>query len=395
MSKGFQQLDEQDAPEDKNYESHDTSELENENNEENIDIHQLDCVAPSAPTNQLVLFQCFCIFFYSCTSIAITLFNKWLLSEYNFRFPIAMIFYQFLWISVGSWLMIFLFYRDKYSKHDGWISKMKLGKFCRTILPLSLFLCFDIVFTQLGLMLSSVTLSEIIKSLIPVFVFITSILFGLQTFSWSKTLVIAIITIGIGLTSKGEKDLKMIGLVFFVTASICATLKLLFIEHIVGDKHMGMPALLTLAYISTISLPLLLVGFLAVEMNRLVESQFFQDPTKSIECVGWLTVGATLAFLLNISEIMLIGSTSAVTTCVVGITKVIVLMLLSQVIFGPDLNQLKTTGVIVTLIAVFGYNLIKLQERHEKKKLQKYSIMDIPGDTSYMPLVRKHKRPPP
>jgi len=395
MSLPFQKLEEEDGPEEnlslpyqvrrERAETQSYDETGLTENDRPVEIEQFDCVAPDTNDSAKEFFQCFCVLFYSSTSIAITLYNKWLLSEYNFKFPIAMIFYQFLWITGGSWIFIFLFFRKKYSEHDDWITKMTLAKFCRTILPLSCFLCFDIVCTQLGLMLSSVTLAEIIKSLIPVFVFISSILFGFEIFTAQKFTVILAITIGIGLTSKGEKDLKLIGLVFFSAASLCATLKLLFIERIVGDKRLGMPALLTLAYISTTSLPILLIGFLSIEFTRLRDSPFATDPSMFWGCIGFLTIGAALAFLLNISEIMLVGTTSAISTCVVGIAKVVVLMLISQLIFKPDLNQTKVSGVIVTLVAVLGYNLIKFQERSARKKLQKYQIMDIPGDKSYEP----------
>ena len=83
-------------------------------------------------------------------------------------------------------------------------------------------------------------------------------------------------------------------------ASVAAASKLVYVENLVGDKHMGLPTLLALAYISTTGIPFLLLGSITVEWSRLFQSEFVKDHTEGGELFGYLCGGAVFAFLLNL-----------------------------------------------------------------------------------------------
>eukprot|EP00494_Astrolonche_serrata_P006004 UN06021 len=84
-----------------------------------------------------------------------------------------------------------------------------------------------------------------------------------------------------------------------------------------------------------------------------------------------------MAFCLNISEILLIGETSAVTACVVGISKLLVVISLSQIIFGVDANPVNVTGVFITALGIGYYNYYKYQQKLEASgKLSYNQVID-------------------
>lgn len=339
------------------------------------DFHMESCAPPPAYFSKTCR-QTFTICFYCFSSISITLYNKWLLNQ--FHFPISMILFHFTTNAISSWTLIYLFFYDKYSLLPDWITKITKDKFIKLVLPIASLFTLDIVGTQFGLMLSSVTLAEIVKSSVPVMVFFFTITMGIELFTYKKFIIMGMISIGISLTTLGETNLQFWALIFFMGASVAAASKLVYVENLVGDKHMGLPTLLALAYISTTGIPFLLLGSITVEWSRLFQSEFVKDHTEGGELFGYLCGGAVFAFLLNLSEIMLIGATSAVTTCVVGIAKMLVAILLAQGIFGFDLNSVNVTGIVITMLGIAGYNYNKFQEKKAKKRIPYVKQNDLP-----------------
>jgi len=77
-----------------------------------------------------------------------------------------------------------------------------------------------------------------------------------------------------------------------------------------------------------------------------------------------LLSGAVLAFGLNMSELLLISHTSALTLCVCGIVKFVLVILITKRIFHAD-DIVKPTnyiGIAITIIGVILYNILKFTE---------------------------------
>lgn len=327
------------------------------------------CVVPNQQVFSKRCQQIFCVFFYCFSSISLTLYNKWLLSTYDFHYPVTMLLFHSTTNACGAWLLVFLFFRKKYSEHDDWVTNMNWKRYFKIIFPVSLCFCGDIVFTQFGLMVSSVTLSEILKAGIPVLVFVFSVFLKFEKFSAFKMNVMIIISIGICLTTMGDNEVLMIGLIFFLIACIAGAAKLLYIENLVGDKHLGLPSLLALAYIASTAVPMFLIASIAIEWPRLLASDFITDPTKGESTFGFLCIGAILALMLNLSEILLVGTTSAITACVVGVVKLLIAIFIAQMIgYGTALGPVNISGIVITIIGITGYNYWKIQQRRGEKE---------------------------
>lgn len=280
-----------------------------------------------------------------------------------------MILFHFTTNSIGSWTIIYFFFYEQYSLLPDWITTIPRKKFLKLILPIALLFSLDIVCTQFGLMLTSVTLAEIIKSAVPVIVFFFCIFMGLEVFSILKFCIMITISIGVLLTTFGEAHLQLLALIFFIIATCAAASKLVYVENLVGDKHLGLPSLMALAYISTTGIPFLLLGSISIEWSRLFDSDFVKDHSEGGKMFGFLCGGAILAFLLNLSEIMMIGATSAITACVVGIGKMLLAIFIAQGLFGVNLNSTNVAGIFVTVIGIGAYNYRKFEEKQAKKKI--------------------------
>eukprot|EP00494_Astrolonche_serrata_P027931 UN28196 len=165
------------------------------------DFHTENCALPQDHISKSCK-QVFVIIFYCTSSITLTLYNKWILN--NFKFPITMILFHQTFISVGCTIIIKYFFVDKWSELDDWITKIEAKRFVKLILPVAIFFSSDIVFSQIGLMLSSVTLAEIVKSTIPVLVFVLSVTLGFEPYDKKKCVIMGCISIGVLLTTMGE-----------------------------------------------------------------------------------------------------------------------------------------------------------------------------------------------
>jgi len=345
------------------------------------------CVVPNRQVFSKQCQQMFCIFFYVFSSISLTLYNKWLLSTYDFHFPITMLLFHSFTNAFGAWLLIICFFREKYSELDDWVTNLQWRRYFKLIFPVSLCFCSDLVFTQFGLMVSSVTLSEILKSGIPVLVFVFSVILNHEKFSPFKMNVMGIISIGICLTTLGDEEVEMIGLIFFLIACIAGAAKMIYIENLVGDKHLGLPSLLALAYIASTSVPLLFVASASIEWKRLFASEFINDETQGASTFGFLCIGAVMALMLNLSEILLIGTTSALTACVVGVCKLLIAITIAQMIgYGASLGPVNIAGICITVIGIAGYNYWKMQQRKgDKEPLRNIPYNEVFDDNYQSP----------
>ena len=124
--------------------------------------------------------------------------------------------------------------------------------------------------------------------------------------------------------------------------------------------------MLSLFYFSPVAAAVLAPAFAGFEARRLMfPSVGAKDFTQGE--VVWVTGGlvgggAVLAFALNVSELVVIQTTSALTLCVVATAKFLLVVALTTWLFGGGVSWVKGVGCGVSVLGVAAYNWMKYRE---------------------------------
>src|SRR5437868_6628906 len=97
----------------------------------------------------------------------------------------------------------------------------------------------DIVCTSAAIEFSSVSLVEVVKSGVPMLVFLCGFLFKQEAFSWFKILIITVLCLGIFCTSFGEIALDARGLVLAIIATFSGASRLVLMQFLLSSGLTG------------------------------------------------------------------------------------------------------------------------------------------------------------
>lgn len=106
-------------------------------------------------------------------------------------------------------------------------------------------------------------------------------------------------------------------------------------------------------------------AFLLFEAKELMASPFMADPMLMAKTLGLVVFGGLLAFGLVASEFLIIGRTNALTMSITGISKELVIIFLSMQIFGDVLSTLNMWGFGISVLGLIAYNYVMLFCRDE------------------------------
>ncbi|EMR71774.1 putative solute carrier family 35 member c2 protein [Eutypa lata UCREL1] len=84
-----------------------------------------------------------------------------------------------------------------------------------------------------------------------------------------------------------------------------------------------------------------------------------------------------IAFLMTASEFALLKRSSVVTLSIAGIFKEVLTIAVAALVFDDKLTPINISGLVITLIAIGGYNWIKLS------KMRNEAQMDVHNKASY------------
>lgn len=118
---------------------------------------------------------------------------------------------------------------------------------------------------------------------------------------------------------------------------------------------------LSLFYFTPVSAVALLPFQLAFESSRLASSSFAEAehwPTT----LGLILFGAVVAFGLNASELFVIQATSALTLCIFGVLKFLIVLGISVALFHYELTDINRVGIALTVLGLVVYNYVKWRE---------------------------------
>ncbi|KAI8375789.1 triose-phosphate transporter family-domain-containing protein [Blakeslea trispora] len=220
-----------------------------------------------------------------------------------------------------------------------------------------------------------------VKSSTPIWVLLFSFLFGFEKPRFLLVAIIVVMVTGVILTVEGETKYDALGFSLVLTASIVSGLRWSMTQLLLQYENMGINnPIATLYYLSPVMFITMLTLSLIFEhpLEQFQHSKHFDTLSHILESLGLMSIGGFLAFAMTLAELYLIKNTNTVTLSVAGISKEIVVIMLSVMIYGDVLTSKNVLGLCVSIIGIIAYNYYKLS----KKKSDTMQYQMIPMHSS-------------
>lgn len=216
-----------------------------------------------------------------------------------------------------------------------------------------------------------ITLSfyTMVKSSTPIWVLLFSFLFGFERPRLLLVAIIVVMVAGVILTVEGETKFDPVGFSLVLVASIVSGLRWSMTQLLLQHENMGISnPIATLYYLTPVMFVTMFTLSLIFEhpLDQFQHSKHFDTVSHIIESFGLMSIGGLLgkiifvakvcirlltlfrnvhvAFAMTLAELYLIKSTNTVTLSVAGISKEIVVIMLSVMIYGDVLTTKNVLG---------------------------------------------------
>ncbi|QPG96524.1 hypothetical protein C2857_004457 [Epichloe festucae Fl1] len=298
---------------------------------------------PVARTLHTAMYISLWIFISNCT----ILFNKWLIDTQGFRFPILLTCWHLIFATIATQILA-----RTTTLLD---SRKKLPLtpriYCRTILPIGIFYSGSLVCSNVVYLYLSVPFIQMLKAAAPVAVLFTSWAWKVAEPNLSSFLNVLWIVAGVALASVGEIHFSFVGFLYQMGGIVFEAVRIIMIQVLLSGDGMKMDPLVGLYYFAPVCAAM---NFLVAVPSELPK---FTWAAASNVGFGVLLLNASIAFMLNVTSVFLIGRTSGLVMTLTGIFKNILLILVSILIWNTKITFMQTVGYAIALAGLTYYSL--------------------------------------
>eukprot|EP00047_Mylnosiga_fluctuans_P020544 m.93456 g.93456 ORF g.93456 m.93456 type:complete len:323 (+) comp8538_c0_seq1:2133-3101(+) len=278
------------------------------------------------------------------SSISIVFLNK---VVYNYGFPnLALTLLHFLVTFIGLRICASLGIFE--------IKKVNIP----AVIPLCLSFCGFVVLTNYSLQYNTVGFYQLAKVLTTPCIVVIQSLYYNTTFSWPIKLSLLPICVGVALASNADTSTTTTGLIFAIAGVFVTSFYQIWVQT--KQKELDLNPYQLLYYQAPIS-SVMLAAILPF-LEPPFEPQGVFGSNWPSEAWGAVFGSAIVAFVVNLSIFVVIGRTSPITYNVLGHFKLCTVIAGGFLIFGDPLNRAQGMGIVLTLIGVFTYTHLKLNE---------------------------------
>jgi solute carrier family 35 protein len=274
---------------------------------------------------------------YAATSVCILIFNKQVLSDYGFNYPVLMTLFHML----VSLFLLTLF------RSIGLLSFASFNlKLARSVLPLALCFVLNIMLGMCALRLTNIPMFATLRRLTGFICICTEYLLLNKKPTAMTATSVFIMILGSFIGGWGDLQFDLLGYSYVLLNNLVTALYLTFIKRILNDTQLKSDTFGIMYYNSIISIPFLLL--LAMINGELSTIAFFPHLFNSGFQLSFL-LSAMMAFGVNYTTFWCTEVNSPLTTSVTGQVKNVLSSFIS--LFTP-LSHVKATPLLITGLAV-------------------------------------------
>ncbi|CAI5507253.1 unnamed protein product [Closterium sp. Naga37s-1] len=292
-------------------------------------------------------------------STALSLYNKMLIGQQHGRFPAPLLLTAFHFAQQAVMASALL-----HSAFPSALPPLPLSSrdYCLRVIPTAVATAVDIALSNQSLAYITLTFYTMCKSSAPMFLLLFAFIFRLEPISFRLIGVMMVISVGVLFTVAGEASFHLGGFVLVMLSAMASGLRWVLIQVLLQKDRLGLSSpLVSLAYITPPMAVTCGLFSLALEpLASLPTSPYFSPPSHLAPTMLLLLLGGVLAFLMIMSEFLLILHTSAVTFSVAGTVKEGATILVSHLVFSDRFTRVNLVGVLIIMIGVSLFNLHRL-----------------------------------
>lgn len=327
------------------FQNEDETELDYDHRHHRIDVATHN--AASSRLMQMAVGTLAIICLYLSLSISLTFYQGWLIK--HLKFPLSIVSYHLFVKYLMSACV-----RSVLPLING-NTRVQLD--CKTSIrkmaPTGIASGIDIGFSGWGLELVKISLYTMTKSSTIIFILIFAIILGLEKKSWALMGIVVMIASGLFMFTYKSTQFDALGFTFLLVASLSSGIRWTFAQFVMQKSKLGLHNPVDMIYHMQPWMILSVVPFtIAFEGERLlnVVERIPTYPTADIiMLVTKISVGAVLAFFMELSEFLVLSRTSSLTLSISGIFKDICQLALAVELNGDQLSLMNVLGLVVCL----------------------------------------------
>ncbi|KAJ2968681.1 hypothetical protein NQ176_g9061 [Zarea fungicola] len=293
------------------------------------------------------LHPAFYIAFWISTSSGVILFNKWVLASAKFHFPLFLTTWHMTFAAGMTQLM---------ARHTNLLDSrhkvpMTLDLYKKTILPIVILFSLSLIGGNLAYLHLSVSFIQMLKASNAVVTLLATWAFKIVPPNLKVLGNVSLIVFGVLVASFGEIKFHLLGFIFQACGIIFEALRLVMVQRLLSSPELKMDPMVSLYYYAPACAVINGALMAVVEVPNMKLSDFANVGIPLFLCNG------VVAFLLNVSTVLLIGKTSAVVLTMSGILKDILLVVASMVLFRDPVTGQQFFGYSIALGGLVYYKL--------------------------------------
>ncbi|KAH7511822.1 UDP-URONIC ACID TRANSPORTER 1 [Ziziphus jujuba] len=293
------------------------------------------------------------ILWYS-SNIGVLLLNKYLLSNYGFRFPIFLTMCHMSACSILSYISIVFL---KIVPLQMIKSRSQLVK----IATLSLVFCGSVVGGNISLRYLAVSFNQAVGATTPFFTALFAYLATFKREAWVTYGALVPVVTGVVIASGGEPSFHLFGFVMCISATAARAFKSVLQGILLSNEGEKLNSMNLLLYMSPIAVLVLLPAALIMEPSVLDVTLELGKQHKYMWLL--LVVNSAMAYSANLSNFLVTKHTSALTLQVLGNAKGAVAVVISILIFRNPVTAIGIGGYTITVMGVIAYGEAKRRFR--------------------------------
>ncbi|XP_044509148.1 probable sugar phosphate/phosphate translocator At3g11320 [Mangifera indica] len=288
------------------------------------------------------------------SNIGVLLLNKYLLSNYGFKYPIFLTMCHMTACSLLSYIAI------------AWMKMVPMQtirsrlQFLK-ITALSFVFCISVVFGNVSLRFLPVSFNQAVGATTPFFTAVFAYLMTFKREAWLTYVTLIPVVTGVIIASGGEPSFHLFGFIMCIAATAARALKSVLQGILLSSEGEKLNSMNLLLYMAPIAVVFLLPATLIMEENVVgITLALARD---NIKIIWYLLFNSALAYFVNLTNFLVTKHTSALTLQVLGNAKGAVAVVVSILIFK---NPVSVTGMLGYTLTVFGVILYSESKKRSK-----------------------------
>ncbi|KAL4204228.1 hypothetical protein AMTRI_Chr01g108710 [Amborella trichopoda] len=283
------------------------------------------------------------------SNIGVLLLNKYLLSNYGFRYPIFLTMCHMGACALLSYLSIVWLKMVPLQAIKSWTQFLKIG-------ALSVVFCGSVVGGNISLRFLPVSFNQAVGATTPFFTALFAYLMTFKREAWLTYAALVPVVAGVVIASGGEPSFHLYGFIMCIGATAARAFKSVLQGILLSSEGEKLNSMNLLLYMSPIAVLVLLPAVLVMESNL---ADVVLSLGKDRFMFFLLLVNSAMAYSVNLSNFLVTKHTSPLTLQVLGNAKGAVAVVISILLFQNPISFMGMAGYTLTVVGVILYGETK------------------------------------